>query len=161
MTPLPCPFCGHTSTTHDEDATITCGETYIWIECMSCGARGPTCTIDRNDGAPEPQTSDDADALETKRHDRAIIAATAAWNERRRPPVPLQNPDTIAGRILAFLDAKKRPADAREIGRGVGVATDVARTTLSKLHAKGAIDRPKRGVYGRPEHLPQKETTHV
>jgi predicted transcriptional regulator of viral defense system len=54
---------------------------------------------------------------------------------------------TIAGRILAYLDAEGRSVDANEVSQAIGVNIDVVRTTLSKLFNRGAIARPKVGLY--------------
>ena len=54
---------------------------------------------------------------------------------------------TIAQRILAYLDTERRSVEANEIGQALGVSVDVIRTTLSKLFARGAVARPKVGMY--------------
>lgn len=63
--PLPCPFCGETSTALIE------GSTFRWahLECQRCEARGPEIRV---------QTTLDRTEQETK----ALEDAVEAWNER-------------------------------------------------------------------------------
>jgi len=54
---------------------------------------------------------------------------------------------TIADRVLAFVDGEGRTVEAADVAQTLGVNIDTARTTLSKLHAKGILARPKPGLY--------------
>lgn len=54
---------------------------------------------------------------------------------------------TIASRVVAFLEAEERTVEASEVAQALGVNLDTARTTLSKLFAKGSVSRPRVGMY--------------
>ena len=55
---------------------------------------------------------------------------------------------TLAERIVDHLAASRCPLDALAISQAIGVENiNVVRTTLSKLHLQGAINRPRPGTY--------------
>jgi hypothetical protein len=72
--------------------------------------------------------------------------AAGAPPEELEPEAPAPE-GSIASRALAFLDASKREHDAKEVSDAIGANLEATRTALSKLFLRGAIHRPKPGIY--------------
>jgi Lar family restriction alleviation protein len=88
--PTPCPFCGSTEVSTDDDSLTTCGETYVYAECGGCHTQGPAITLSQLADEPCAET-----------YDEAIAKAIAAWNQRAPNGKMVFVTDDYIGRLAA------------------------------------------------------------
>jgi hypothetical protein len=67
-------------------------------------------------------------------------------------PMRLRTEGTLLARVLAFVESLPRAVEAAEISQALGIHVDSVRTVLSKLKARGQIERLETGQYCSMQH---------